>query len=227
MGLTAAGFVEVADRVWVGRYEPCTVNVTVVDGDAGRVVVDTRGTAEEGRELARDLARLGRRDVVAVVNTHAHFDHTFGNVAFEGAAVWAHVRVAELLGDADHMAAHVAELATWYPDPQGLAATPLVAPDRTFTEVATVDLGDRRLVLRFLGRGHTDHDVVVDLPDDDLVLAGDLVEEAGPPVFGDASPFAWPGTVGALLGLGRRVVVPGHGDVVDTTGEALARVATV
>ncbi len=104
MALTAAGFVEVADRVWVGRYEPCAVNVTVVDGEAGRVVVDTRGTAEEGRELARDLARLGARDVVAVLNTHAHFDHTFGNVAFPGVAIWGHRRVAELLGDDEAMA---------------------------------------------------------------------------------------------------------------------------
>ncbi len=88
-------------------------------------------------------------------------------------------------------------------------------PTRTFEHEATLDLGDRRLVLRFLGRGHTDHDTVVDLPDDDLVLAGDLVEEAGPPVFGDAHPFAWPSTIGVLLGLGRRTVVPGHGTAVD------------
>lgn len=215
MPLTTAGFVEVADRVWVGRYDPCAVNVVVVDGEEGRVVVDTRGTAAEGRELARDLDRLGPRQVVAVVNTHAHFDHTFGNVAFEGTPTWGHVRVAELLGDADRMAARVAELATWYPDPDGLLATPLVVPDRTFEQTAALDLGDRRLALRFLGRGHTDHDVVVDLPDDDLVLAGDLVEEAGPPVFGDAHPFAWPGTLRLLQGLGRARVVPGHGAPVD------------
>lgn len=215
MALTTAGFTEVADRVWVGRYEPCAVNVTVVDGEAGRVVVDTRGTAAEGQELVRDLARLGARDVVAVVNTHAHFDHTFGNVAFPGIAIWGHRRVAELLGDADRMAVRVDHLATWYPDPEGLRTTPRVPPDRTFTDTARLDLGDRRLVLRFLGRGHTDHDTVVDLPDDDLVLAGDLVEEAGPPAFGDAHPFAWPATLAALLALGRSRVVPGHGTTVD------------
>lgn len=215
MGLTAAGFVEVAERVWVGRYEPCTVNVVVVDGDAGRVVVDTRGTADEGHELARDLDRLGPRDVVAVVNTHAHVDHAYGNVAFPGVQVWGHRRVAEILSDEEGMAARLEELCTWYPDPAGLRATPLVPPDVLVDRERTLDLGDRRLVLRFLGRGHTDHDTVVDLPDDDLVLAGDLVEEAGPPVFGDAHPFAWPGTLGTLLGLGRSTLVPGHGDAVD------------
>lgn len=215
MGLTDAGFAEVADRVWVGRYDPCDVNVVVVDGAAGRVVVDTRGTAGEGEELRRDLDRLGARDLVAVVNTHAHVDHAFGNVAFPGVEVWGHRRVAELLRDDVGMAARIEELTTWYPDPDGLRATRLVPPTRTFEDTTTLDLGDRRLVLAFLGRGHTDHDTVVDLPDDDLLLAGDLVEESGPPVFGDAHPFAWPATVQGVLARGRATVVPGHGAPVD------------
>lgn len=215
MALTAAGFVEVADRVWVGRYDPCDVNVVVVDGQTGRVVVDTRGTAEEGRELARDLDRLAVRDVVAVVNTHAHFDHVFGNVAFPGVEVWGHRRVAELLADDVAMAERVEALSSWYPDADGLRSTPRVPPTRTFEDTTTLDLGDRRLVLRFLGRGHTDHDTVVEVPDVDLVLAGDLVEESGPPQFGDAHPFAWPATVAALVGLGHTTVVPGHGAPVD------------
>lgn len=232
MGLATTGFREVADRVWVGRYDPCDVNVVVVDGAAGRVVVDTRGTAAEGHELARDLDRIGARDVVAVVNTHAHFDHAFGNVAFPGVDVWGHRRVAELLADDAAMAARVEELATWYPDPDGLRSTPRVPPTRTFEDTTTLDLGDRRLVLRFLGRGHTDHDTVVEVPDADLVLAGDLVEESGPPLFGDAHPFAWPATVDGLARLGHTTVVPGHGapvdlDFVRTQHDELAALASL
>ena len=81
---------------------------------------------------------------------------------------------------------------------------------------ATLDLGDRRVDLRFLGRGHTDHDVVALVPDASVLFAGDLVEEGAPPSFGDAFPLDWPATLGQLLDLaGEGPVVPGHGEVVD------------
>ncbi len=97
-----------------------------------------------------------------------------------------------------------------------LLASPIDPPDRTFVREATVDLGDRRVDLRFMGRGHTDHDVVALVPGADVLFAGDLVEQGAPPSFGDAYPLDWPATLGQLLDLaaeGR--VVPGQGEVVD------------
>jgi hypothetical protein len=47
------------------------------------------------------------------------------------------------------------------------------------------------------------------------VVAGDLVEESGPPQFDDAYPLEWPDTLAALLALDPRIVVPGHGAVCD------------
>jgi hypothetical protein len=54
------------------------------------------------------------------------------------------------------------------------------------------------------------------VPDAATVIAGDLVEESGPPGFGDSWPLDWPATAAALLevvaGLvGTVTVVPGHG----------------
>ena len=64
--------------------------------------------------------------------------------------------------------------------------------------------------------GGTRTDLVVVLPDDDVVLAGDLVEQGAPPQFGDAFPLDWPRTLDLLLSTtAATVVVPGHGDVVD------------
>jgi glyoxylase-like metal-dependent hydrolase (beta-lactamase superfamily II) len=66
------------------------------------------------------------------------------------------------------------------------------------------------------GRGHTDHDVAVHVPDTAAVFAGDLVEQGAPPDLGDAVVPDWPATLDVLLALRPRVVVPGHGDPVDT-----------
>jgi len=94
----------------------------------------------------------------------------------------------------------------------GVRITP---PGRTFTDVASLDLGGRAVVLRHLGRGHTDNDILVEVPDAAVTFAGDLVEESGPPVFSDAFPLDWPATLDRLVPLVEGAVVPGHGAVVD------------
>ena len=51
------------------------------------------------------------------------------------------------------------------------------------------------MLLRHPGRGHTAGDLVVHVPDADVLVAGDLVEQSGPPAFEDAYPLQWPDAV--------------------------------
>ena len=88
-------------------------------------------------------------------------------------------------------------------------------PDRTFASSATVEVGGRAVELRYLGRGHTDHDIVISVPGTDVVFAGDLLENGSVPFYGDAYPLDWASTAAHLARLvepDRGVVVPGHGD---------------
>ena len=107
---TTTGFVEVADRVFVARYRQWDVNVGLVLGRHGAVVIDTRASDVEGSQVLDDVRRLGRDiEVRHVVNTHVHFDHTFGNAAFETATVHAHDNVGRTLAaDAERVKAFVA-----------------------------------------------------------------------------------------------------------------------
>ena len=57
--------------------------------------------------------------------------------------------------------------------------------------------------LAYLGRGHTDNDIVVSIPDADVLCAGDLLENGAPPWFGDGYPMDWPATVERILGADR------------------------
>jgi glyoxylase-like metal-dependent hydrolase (beta-lactamase superfamily II) len=74
-----------------------------------------------------------------------------------------------------------------------------------------------------LGSGHTEGDLVVVVPDADLLFVGDLVEssptpDTGAPWWGpDSVPHAWGATLDGVIGLmtGTTRAVPGHGDVVD------------
>ena len=221
MASGAQGFVELAPAVYVLRYPVLEVSVTLIVGDEAAAVVDTLSTDAQARELLTAVRAITPLPLV-LVNTHHHFDHSFGNgvLAEGGRPVWAHEEAArELREDAarwqrlwyDQFLPTHPELA------EGLAAVEVRPPDRTLHAQATVDLGGRLVELRHLGRGHTNGDIVVEVPDASVLVAGDLVESAGPPGFGDAYPLEWPETLGALLHLATAatVVVPGHGPAVD------------
>jgi glyoxylase-like metal-dependent hydrolase (beta-lactamase superfamily II) len=89
-------------------------------------------------------------------------------------------------------------------------------PNRTLKNDVTIDLGGRQVLLHHPGRGHTDHDIIVEIPDAGVTFVGDLVEQGAPPSFDDAFPLEWPGTLDHVLDRAGSVIVPGHGDVVDS-----------
>jgi glyoxylase-like metal-dependent hydrolase (beta-lactamase superfamily II) len=215
-------FVEVAGGVHVLRYPVLDVNVTLVVGDGEALLVDTLSTADQAEELAA-AARAVAPHPWTIVNTHHHFDHCFGNATLAGDGcrpIWGHEQAAALLRQ--HATALQRE---WYeewlpthPDlAAGLAEVRVLPPTSTVHLSADLEIGGRTVSLRHLGRGHTAGDLVVQVPDADVVVAGDLVEQGGPPTFGDAYPLEWPEAVAALLRLAgpATVVIPGHGAIVD------------
>jgi glyoxylase-like metal-dependent hydrolase (beta-lactamase superfamily II) len=211
-------WVEVAERCFVRRYPEWDLSVTVVAGEDSALVVDTRATRMLGAELRQDIERLGVPPLAHVVNTHVHFDHSWGNQAFADLPVWA---AESVRGDWD---AHVASIRSQIndtpdADPTGeLLTTDLRPPDRSVASVAALDLGDRYVELVAPGRGHTAGDLVVVVPDAGLLCAGDVVEQSGPLSYGeDCWPLEWPQTLELVIGLMNddSVVVPGHGCVVD------------
>lgn len=205
---------EIGDRVFVRRFAFFDQTIGAVVGRDRVLVIDTRSTLVQARELLGDLRHVSRLPHV-VLNTHAHFDHVLGNGAFRPCEIWGEDGCARFMRDVGlerraEVAAAIPAIAA------DLLASPVDPPDRTFAGGATLDLGDRRVDLRFLGRGHTDHDVIALVPDANVVFAGDLVEEGAPPSFGDSFPLEWPATLGHLLdAVGEGQVVPGHGEVVD------------
>lgn len=218
---------EVADRVWVQRREWLDVNVTAIGGQRGLLLVDTHGSSAQGRAVVEAVRGLGAGDVVAVVNTHWHFDHSFGNAAV--ASAWpdsdllAHEDAAAELAR-EHDAVRRELSAPDHPYADGhhdeVAATEVLVPTTTFSSVRVVDLGDRVVEVLHPGRGHTAGDAVVRVPDADVLVAGDLVEESGHPAYGeDSYPLEWPRALDLVLQLlgPSTTVVPGHGATVDRT----------
>ena len=206
-----ATWIEIGDHVFVRRYAFYDQNIGVVLGDGEALVIDTRSTHIQGAEILADLRELTSDPVTVVVNTHGHFDHAFGNRVFRPATIWGHVGCPPFMERTG--TARRARIAA---DEPGIAAdlmaVELDPPDRVFGETATIEVGGRRVELRYLGRGHTDHDIVISVPNANVVFAGDLVEGGAVPFFNDGYPLDWPETAFRLAELVRGTVVPGHGN---------------
>lgn len=207
-------FQEVGDRIFRRRYERLDQNIGVILGDESVCVIDSRSNHPDADEFLAELRALTSLPVRFLVNSHMHWDHTFGNSRFEGATIVGHTDCRRRLIEDGEQMRHDLLTAEWIPSEARplFSQVDIVPPFVTFDDSIALHLDDRRLDVTWLGRGHTDNDVIVTI--DDVCFAGDLVEEGAPPAFGDSFPLDWVGTLDRLIEVLPPTVVPGHGDVV-------------
>ena len=199
---------ELTPGVYRAVAEPESVNLGLIVGRTGTLLVDTGSSPVQGAEVRASLSTVTDLPLAAVVVTHWHYDHAFGLAAFGDRPTIGHESVRGRLASRE-AAAEAARL--------GISTDALVPPEREIVVAIAVDLGDRRVEIAHLGRGHTDGDLVVVVPDADVIFAGDLIESAGPPSVGPDSVLAeWAGTLDGLIGLmtATTLAVPGHGNPV-------------
>jgi cyclase len=205
-----AELVEVADDVYAYVQAPggwCLSNAGVILGPDGAVVVDTLATEARARQLYATVEELAPGPSRTVVNTHHHGDHTFGNHVFGRAAtVVAHEQARQEMADTGLALTGLWPEVEW-------GDVELRLPTVTFPERLTLHVGDRAAELIHVGPAHTTNDVVLWLPDDDVLFAGDAV-------LSGCTPFNLMGSIGGALAaverlqqLGVSTVVCGHGPV--------------
>ncbi len=204
-----AQWTELAAGVWIATVEPESVTVGLVAGRDAALLIDCGSSPAQGAAVRKSAGETAGVPLLGVVVTHWHFDHAFGLAAFADLESIGHESVPERLRSVEAAAA-ARELGV---DPDALAP-----PRRTLAVATAVELGGRRVEIVHLGRGHTDGDLIVVVPDANIVFAGDLIESAGPPKSGpDSVPAEWPATLDGLVGLmtAETRAVPGHGAPVD------------
>jgi glyoxylase-like metal-dependent hydrolase (beta-lactamase superfamily II) len=209
-------FIEIADRIHLHTHPFLLVNSVLVVGGERAMLIDTLSTHAQARELAAAAAAVTTKPLT-IVNTHFHYDHVFGNATFAGpdTPIFATASCARELREHGRewqrrWQREWAELDEDFALTLGQVA--ILPPNREVSPTAVVELGDLQVTLSHHGRGHTSGDLVIQVRD--LVVAGDLIEQAAPPGFCDSYPLDWPETLAAVMRLGS-TFVPGHGAVVD------------
>ena len=206
-------FSEIRPGVHACLMDNQTANAGFVATERGAVVIDTLNTPARGRQLASSVRSATAGQVFLVINTHWHYDHTFGNQAFD-APVIAHCSLSTELANAaarDLMPVAIAAWVSEHPEDRWMAdELELVYPSIAFEGRLVLDLAPFRMILHHLG-GHTPDSSVVDLPEEGVLFAGDLVFEGRVPFLRQANIKDTIQALGRIESLGARTVVPGHG----------------
>ncbi|MEE4361647.1 MAG: MBL fold metallo-hydrolase [Pseudomonadales bacterium] len=211
-------------------------NAGLVTDSGATLLVDTLyDLTLTGRMLEAMAASVpAAARIERLVNTHANGDHCNGNELVTGAEIIASTACAEEMAHEDpasmarmrRQAAELGDLGAFFLhcfgafDFEGITQT---LPTRTFDDALSLLVGDKRVDLTRVGPAHTRGDVLVSVPDDEVVYTGDIL-------FIEGHPIIWAGPVGNWLRACDRIierapalVVPGHGPVTDLRGVRAVR----
>jgi len=177
----------------------------------GVLVFDTGASETIGKALRQVMAKTTDKPVRWVVNSHGHGDHWLGNNAFAGAEIIS----------STHVRTHVTqEGASWvgrFTTMTGgiTGESRVVAPTRAVDARTTMQFGEVKGELLLSNGGHTAGDVVLWLPAERVLFAGDVVYSDSAPGTFDGNIPNWIAFLKELEKLKPKVVVPGHGRVAD------------
>ena len=199
-------------------------NVGCIVGTDAILAIEARATpfmAQQWIDVIRD--RVSDLPFGDLVLTHYHAVRTLGASAFNARRIIAHARTAELIeerGEQD-WASEQGRMPRLFAGAETIPG--LTRPTDTFDDTLNIDLGNRTVELRHLGRGHTSGDLVVWLPEEHILFAGDLVEAQAAPYMGDAHVADWATTtLDSVAALGADQLVGGRGPVVRGSDVATA-----
>ena len=181
---------------------------TIVDARGTAVMVDTTSTEKRNRAVLAEVAKVSTGAPYALVNTHHHPDHTFGNGFLPPETrIIGHDKCREFVLGAGLEATRVITA----PDYGDLVLRP---PEITFPDRMTLHLEDFAIELMHVGGpAHTTNDVLVWLPEQKVLFAGDLAFNGGQPFVLEGSIAGFRRAIAQMQALTPEVLAPGHGPV--------------
>ena len=172
-------------------------NSTFITTREGVIVIDTRGSEQEARQVLKAIGEATKQPVVYTINSHFHKENISGNAVFKSdRTIIAQKRAqAMIIIEAER---------------DKRSVTP---PNVSFEKQLEIKLGKYHLKLIHPGPAHTDGDLYVYIPKWRIMITGGLVFNHIIPFLGDSNIESWIHALREMEDLDAEVIVPGHGRV--------------
>jgi quinoprotein relay system zinc metallohydrolase 2 len=183
-------------------------NIGFIVGNKCIAVIDTGGSVTIGQELLISIREISNLPICYVINTHVHFDHILGNLAFsqESPSFVGHQQLADAVEQNRDFF-----LQQFNAD---LGPTPskdsIIGPTLTVDKTMDLDLGDRIITLTAYPSAHSLTDLTVLDQQTKTIWTGDLVFRERIPSF-DGKLIGWLAVLEALQNEAIDLAIPGHG----------------
>ena len=207
--------IELETGVYARLHEGLT-NAGIIVGDDSVLVIDSLRVPSFARDLIQDVKKITEKPIEFVIDTHSHWDHSWGNEEFPEATIIGHkncyAEMIDIEWNEEWRKKVTSSNDPWSEEGHLVNITP---PNMTFETSMQLYFGGRELDLKYFGRAHTSGDIYIHLPKEKIVFTGDVAQDGGVPYLGDCYPNDWPGTDNLLASLPIEQFMSGHGPIGD------------
>jgi len=204
-------FDEVGDGLWAFTAEG-DPNSGVIIGDDSVMIVEAQATPRLANKVIEKVREVTDKPISHLVLTHYHAVRVLGASAYNAGQI--------IMSDAARGMVAERGQEDWDSEFQRFprlfeeheSIPGLTWPTTSFTGSMTVHLGNRRIDLMQLGRAHTAGDIVIHIPDQNVMFTGDIVEYHSACYCGDGFFNEWSDTLDEIKWFDVDAIAPGRGD---------------
>lgn len=177
----------------------------------GVVVIDALGSPVLAKKLLQEIKKITPQKVVAVIITHYHADHVYGLQEFKkiGAKIYAQSQGIDYLSSEtakQRLIASRQDFAPWVNED-----TKLIGADEWINQSKTITIGSVQFQISRVGPAHAPEDLIIYIPSEHVLFAGDLVFRGRIPFVGNADSKGWLSALDEIERLQPKTIIPGHG----------------
>jgi glyoxylase-like metal-dependent hydrolase (beta-lactamase superfamily II) len=207
-------FTEVGKDLWAFTAEG-DPNTGVIIGDDSVMIVEAQATPELANKVIEKVRSVTDKPITHLALTHYHAVRVLGAAAYKAPTIIMSQKARSMVAergaeDRESEFMRFPRLFAGYDDVAKIP--PLTWPTTTFTDKMSLYLGKRRVDLMFLGRAHTAGDIVIHVPDENVMFTGDIVEYHSACYCGDGHFGDWPKTIEKIRAFDVDAIAPGRGD---------------